>query len=127
MRVEEYVAAEAQKPFAWGETDCCSTADRWLRNVHGGSPIGMFDDWDRSRAQALECISHPYALPARVNRAMRKAGFKRTTQPVAGDIALVRFDGRLCVSIHAGTFWFSRHEDGLVGAPLGNFWKAWAI
>lgn len=127
MRVEEYVAAEAAKPFAWGYTDCCSTADRWVQSARGVSPLGEFGEWDGSREQAMECIMHPYALPARFNRAMRKAGLKRTTQPVAGDIGLVRFDGRLCISIHAGTFWFSRHEDGLVGAPIGNFWKAWAI
>ena len=127
MTVDEYVRGEAAKPFRWGETDCCSTADRWIRHRRGLSPIALFDEWDGTREAALACIAHPYALPARVNRAMRKAGFKRTSEPRPGDIGLVLFAGRMCVAIHAGTIWFSRHEDGFVGAPIENFWKAWRV
>lgn len=126
MTADEFVAADAALPFAWRVTDCCSRADRWLQIARGVSPIAI-DDWDGSREAAMECIAHPYALPARVNRAMRKAGFKRTREPKAGDIGLVLFDRRVCIAIRTSSLWSSRHEDGLVGAPLGNFWKAWAV
>lgn len=126
MTLDEFIAAEAAKPFAWGVTDCCSTANRWVMIRRGISPISL-DEWDGSRESALECIHHPYALPARMNRALRKAGIRRTKDPHAGDIGLVMFDGRACVAIHAGSHWFSRHTDGLIGAPLDAVWKAWAI
>jgi hypothetical protein len=126
LDIAEFVAAEASQPFAWGVTDCCSTADRWIRIRRGISPISL-DEWDGSRGAAMECILHPYALPARFNRAMRKAGIKRTIDPQPGDVGLVLFDRRACVAIHTGAVWFSRHEDGLVGAPLKNVWKAWKI
>lgn len=126
MNIADFVAAEAAKPFAWGETDCYSTADRWIRLKRSISPIS-FDEWDGSRDTAMECILHSYALPARFNRAMRKAGIERTSAPQPGDVGLVLFDHRVCVAIHTGKIWFSRHEDGLVGAPLKNVWKAWKI
>ncbi|WP_425484071.1 DUF6950 family protein [Allomesorhizobium camelthorni] len=126
MTVDEFVAAEAARPFAWGVTDCCSTADRWLQTARGVSPISS-DEWNGSREAAMECITHPYALPARVNRAMRRAGFRRTPGPKPGDIGLVLFDRRVCIAIRTSMGWSSRHEDGLVGAPIDNFWKAWAV
>jgi hypothetical protein len=123
----DFIAAESAKPFVWGETDCCSTADRWIQIIRGISPITLFDEWDRGQSEADNCLSHPYALPVRVNRALRLAGIWRTSTPQAGDIALAIFGDSIGVAIHAGTCWLSRGRGGIVGAPVANFWKAWAV
>ncbi|MGX9144973.1 DUF6950 family protein [Mesorhizobium sp. 128a] len=125
--VQAYVASESARPFVWGVTDCCSTVDRWVQKVRCISPLTLFDEWDRTAADAEECLSRPYSLPARINRALRKASVARTTNPQPGDIGLALFDGKVGVAIHAGAFWFSRGRDGLVGAPVSAFWKAWSV
>lgn len=127
IAISEFIAAEAAKPFAWGISDCASTADRWVQLVRGFSPMAKYGRHHQSRDEANEWLAESGSIAVAVNRVMRKAGFKRTKEPKVGDLGLVIFDGRMCIAIHAGTVWFSRHEDGLIAAPLGNVWKAWAI
>lgn len=127
MTISDFIAAEAAKPFAWGKTDCASTADRWVAMVKGFSPMARYGRHHQSRDEAQAWLAEPGSIAVAFNRVMRAAGFRRTTEPKAGDLGLVIFDGRMCIAIHTGSIWFSRHEDGLVGAPLKNVWKAWAI
>ena len=125
--ITDFVAAEARKPFAWGVTDCASMADRWVQLVRGFSPMALYGRHHANRQEAQAWLAEPGGIAIAFNRVMRAGGFKRTSEPKAGDLGLVIFDRRMCIAIHAGSIWFSRHEDGLVGAPLGNVWKAWAI
>lgn len=127
MTISEFVAAEAARPFAWGVTDCASTADRWVQLVRCFSPMERYGRHHQNRDEAHAWLAETGGLAVPFNRVMRAAGFRRTSEPKTGDLGLVILDGRLCIAIHAETFWFSRHEDGLVGAPLENVWKAWAI
>nr|WP_244444527.1 hypothetical protein [Nitratireductor basaltis] len=62
-----------------------------------------------------------------VNRVMRASGFRKTKEPASGDVGLIIHDGKLCMAIHTGSIWFSRDENGLIGAPLNSVWKAWRI
>ena len=127
MTITEFVAAEVAKPFAWGDTDCASTADRWVQHVRGISPMAVYGRKHTNRDEALAWLAEPGGVSVAFNRIMRAAGFEKTTDPQPGDLGLVLFGPRACVAIHTGTIWFSRHEDGLVGAPLENVWKAWKI
>lgn len=127
MTIDEFIAAEAEKPFGWGATDCATTADRWVQIARGISPMDALGRRHHDEAEARAWMTEFGGLSIAFNRAMRAAGMKKTQEPEVGDLGLVIFEGRMCIAIHAGTFWFSRHEDGLVGAPLGNVWKAWAI
>lgn len=127
MTIEEFIAAEAAKPFAWGTSDCASTADRWVWTQTGFSPLTAYGRVHKSEFEAREWLSCPGGLAVAVNRVMRACGFEKTKAPQLGDVGLVMSAGRLCVAIHAGRFWFSRDEDGLIGAPLDSVWKTWRI
>jgi hypothetical protein len=127
VTVDEYIGAEIAKPFRWGETDCASTADRWVRLRAGFSPMAIFGRQHRNEEEARAWLAEPGGIAVAFNRVMRSAGFRKTETPRAGDLGLAFFDRRVCIAIHAGAIWFSRHEDGFVGAPLGNVWKAWSI
>ncbi len=127
LTIEEFIAAEAEKPFAWGETDCAATADRWVQLVRGFSPMALYGRMHAGEAEAQAWLAEPGGIAIAFNRVMRESRFQRTKTPKAGDLGLVPFDGRMCIAIHAGSFWFSRHADGLIGAPLDNVWKAWAV
>lgn len=127
LSIAEFVAAVSAEPFAWGRTDCGSIADRWIELRHGRSPLDVFGRRHRTADEGKAWLCEPGGVAVAVNRVMRANGYHRTKCPVPGDLGLVIFDNRMCIALHTGSFWFSRHEDGLVGAPLDHVWKAWAL
>ncbi|MDH6229604.1 hypothetical protein M2281_000176 [Mesorhizobium soli] len=127
MTVEEFIAAEAAKPFAWGETDCASTADRWVEQVRGFSPMALFGRRHRTRDEAMAWLAEPGGIMIAFCQVMRMSGLRQIFSPQLGDVGMAILDRRACIAIHAGHCWFSRHEDGLVGVPLNNVWRAWEV
>ncbi|MFD1199586.1 DUF6950 family protein [Brucella gallinifaecis] len=127
MHIADFVAAEAQKPFRWGETDCASTADRWIKDKTGLSPLVRAGLIYRDEYDATAILIERGGFPVIVNRAMKLVGFEKTEAPQIGDVGLILRSGRMCLAIRTETLWFSRDESGLVGAPLDAVWKAWRI
>lgn len=127
MHIADFVAAEAQKPFRWGETDCASTADRWIDLRTRKSPLAQAGLVYRDEYDATALLIERGSFPVVVNRAMRLVGFEKTEAPQTGDVGLILHNRKMCLAIHAETFWFSRDESGLIGAPLDAIWKAWRI
>src|SRR5690606_29484057 len=80
MDISEFIAAEAEKPFRWGESDCVSTAARWVL-LHAGvdltPAVGVYGTAD----EAERAMSEVGGLAVAVNRVMRKAGFQKTEDP----------------------------------------------
>lgn len=124
MTVEEFIRAEAAKPFGWAVTDCTAMCDRWVRMRRGVSPVESGRIIYSDRAGAMKLLPR---IAAMMSRGMRKAGLRKTTEPRKGDVGLVLFDGRMGPAIHAGTHWITRHETGFAAVPLENVWKAWRI
>lgn len=125
--VSAFIASESEKPFAWGQTDCATTADRWVCGVLGVSPLRIFGRVHRDEVEARSWLEQPGGIAVAVNRVCRSAGLRKTAAPVAGDVGLIIHGDKLCVAIHAGEFWFSRDADGLIGAPLATLFKAWKV
>lgn len=127
MHIADFIAAEAQKPFRWGETDCASTADRWINLNTGHSPLVEAGLIYRDEFDATAILIERGGFPIIVNRAMKLVGFEKTDAPKVGDVGLILQSGRMCLAIRTETLWFSRDESGLIGAPLDALWKAWRI
>lgn len=127
MTIEEFIAAEAVLPFAWGESDCAMTACRWVEAVTGIHPIAEYGRLYSNERQAREWLAERGSVAVGMNRVMRHCGFAKTAAPRAGDVGLIVDSGKVCVGIHAGLVWFSRDENGLIGAPLNACWKAWRV
>lgn len=127
MHIAEFVIAEALKPFQWGETDCASTADRWINIQAGKSPLAQAGLVYRDEYDAIALLIERGSFPVVVNRAMKLIGLEKTDAPKTGDVGLILHNQKMCLAIHAQTFWFSRDESGLIGASLDAIWKAWRI
>jgi hypothetical protein len=125
--LQQFISAEMGKSFRWGETDCATTADRWVRSMRGFSPMARFGRQHSGPQDAAQWLSEPGSIAVAVNRVMRAGGFRKTEEPQAGDVGLVFHAGKLCMAICAGDIWFSRDENGFIGAPLGSVWKAWKV
>lgn len=124
MSLDEFLAAEAAKPFAWALNDCTMMCDRWVRIRCGVSPVEAGPITYGDHAGAIALLPH---LPQVMNRAMRKAGLSKTLKPVIGDIGLILFDGRCGPALLAGNLWVTRHEDGFIAVPRANVWKVWSL
>jgi hypothetical protein len=127
MDIASYIRTESARPFRWAETDCAATIDRWIQSATGISPLRTFGRVHRCEAEARAWLDEPGGFPVAVNRVMRAAGFRKTPDARLGDVGLIFHKQQLCLAIHAGRFWFSRNETGLIGAPLAACWKAWRI
>lgn len=127
LRVSEFLAGELARPFAWGETDCAHTADRWARHVSGRSALTArgIDFADEAGARGL---MDRFALPVWVGRAMRAAGFAMTESPGEGDVGVVVSGPIAAVAIKGPSGWLWRDETGLHHAPDGvRVLGAWRI
>lgn len=124
MTVEEFIAAEAAKPFVRAVNDCTMMCDRWVQMRRGVSPVkaGGIVYHDEATAKAIEP-----RIAQLMNRAMRRAGIAKTDNPQLGDVGLVVFGRNIGPAILVGGMWITRHREGLVAVPRENYWKAWAV
>ncbi len=104
-----------QKPFIWGETDCCATADRWVQQRLGFSPLDHFGRRHASEAEARAWMAERGDMAGAVLRVLRKSGLPHTQNARPGAIGLVVSNKRFCMAIFTGSLWFSRNENGLIG------------
>jgi hypothetical protein len=128
--VTDFISFEMERPYEKGVTDCGATVDRWVRRLAGFSPIAALGRELRNRADAEAWLSEPQGIAVSVNRVARAGGFKKTNEPIPGDVGLIisaANGGHICPAIHAGKFWFSRYERGAISVPVDQFWRAWRI
>ncbi|MER9135109.1 hypothetical protein NKI20_02200 [Mesorhizobium sp. M0830] len=126
--VRDYIAFEMERPYEKGVTDCGGTVDRWVQRMAGVSPVSAFGRQLRNAVDAAEWLAVPQMFAVLINRAARAGGFRKTMAPIAGDVGLiVNEKGVMCPAIHAGDFWFARHETGAIAVPIDRFWKAWSV
>ncbi|MEM7301924.1 MAG: hypothetical protein AAF468_12630 [Pseudomonadota bacterium] len=127
MDLSTFLLAQISRPFRWGETDCCSLCDEWVRHVRGVSPMAMAGLNPRSAGDAKEIQNRFNGHALAVSRTMRRAGFAMTRTPERGDIGLAVFGGFLATSIFAGEKWFARNEDGIFYGPPYRVLAAWRV
>jgi hypothetical protein len=126
--VRDYIAAEMCRPYEKGVTDCGATIDRWVTRLSGVSPVSAFGRRLRNAEDASEWLAVPQMFVVLVNRAARAGGFKKTVNPIPGDVGLIVNDnGIVAPAIHAGDCWWTRHSTGALAVPLDKFWKAWSV
>lgn len=125
--IHAFLAAEALRPFRWGETDCAATVDRWIAVATGISPLDRFGRRHRTEAEAQAWLNEPGGLLYAFGSVLSAHGLRRVQYPVPGDVGLVIEQRRLCSAIHAGSHWVSRDVTGFLAMPLDQFLKAWSI
>lgn len=126
-RLAEYMRRALAAPFAYGKTDCCTTANRWIESECGVSPL-LASGYDfENKPQAETAMAANGGLAKATVSAMRKAGLKRTKSPQAGDVGVVEMLGRVCVAISDGNVWFARDECGVIADARARVIAAWRI
>jgi len=129
MSVElgRFLRADAELPPYPG--GCSKLVDKWICQRTGFSALARFGRGFSTQEEVDAWLAEPGGIAVAVNRVMRAGGFPKTKAPDTGDVGLV-FNGRgrtLAMAIHASTLWVGRDDNGHVGYPLGNVWKAWRL
>ncbi len=114
-------------PFAYGKSDCCTTANNWIAREAGVSPLAIAGYDFQNKSQAECAMSANGGIAKATIRAMRRAGLRRTKSPRAGDIGVVEMLGRVCVAIFDGKVWFARDECGAIADARARVVAAWRI
>ncbi|RWO08237.1 hypothetical protein [Mesorhizobium sp.] len=125
--VRGFIAVEMLKPYEKGVTCCGATVDKWVRRLTGFSPLAAAGRQLRDAEDAIAILSEPQSFVVTVNRVARSAGFKKTREPIPGDVGIVAHNDILYPAVHAGNIWFSRHSTGAIAIPIERYWKAWRI
>ncbi len=125
VMLDAYFCQEAGKRFVFGDTDCASTVDRWVRARLGFSPFDRYGRRHHDEAEARAWLAEPGSIAVATNRIMRASGIRKTADPKPGDIGLILHEKRLCMAIFTGDLWIARAETGFVA--VRSAWKAWAI
>ena len=124
--VQSFIRAEMDRPFAWGTTDCCATADRWCQARFGFSFLDRYGRRHTSEEEALAWMAEHGGLQATARVVFAACGFFESTDaPAPGDLGVIRAGGLECLAIHSGRLWWSRAETGFIGARRPEV--AWRI
>lgn len=115
MLIEDFIKLEIKKPFIWGETDCCSTTDRWVKNLIGFSHLEKLN-----RKSSIEWLNEKGMIKPALKAINKFKKLKITEKPEKGDVALLILGNFCAFSIKTENFWFTRNESGIIGAPLNS-------
>lgn len=131
VSLEEYLSQEIEKPFSYElKTDCVGTVLRWIEINRGYSFYDRFD-LDYSTVDEKDGI-----LTRNVNfwqailKYAKLNGERVTKHPKKGDVAVIVVSNtQIGLAIHCGSFWFTRHVDGVIGRPIKGtkVLRAWKI
>ena len=127
--LKNFIQSEIYKPFEWGKTDCCSTVDRWVKLKTATSPLEFYGRQVLNEFEGKKWLTEKGGIIKACERVIKNAGFKVTKTPEVGDIGLiVVYENQVCMAIKCENFWFSRDENGIIGAPLNcRVLKSWKI
>lgn len=126
--LDEFIKKEIAKPFVWGETDCCTTADRWVKTKTGISPLANYGRLVIDEEHAKSWLDAESIFSA-IKSVMRETPFLMTKSPDKGDIGVIMLTDRIgAMAIHTGKRWFTRNESGLIMTSLDAILlRAWCI
>ena len=127
-RFDHFLAARRERPFQWGDHDCCLFALDWIEEATGrrlAEVRGLYCDADgaaallRARwgtgdltALATLMLGPPLASPLLAGR---------------GDLLAFRHGGNVWLGLCAGPVGVAPGKRGLVTLPLGRAVAAWRV
>ena len=114
MTIDEFIKSEITKPFVWGQTDCCSTANRWVLHSTGIDvlqTVGInFSNFDEAQTILSESLIKLFV------KTCKQMNFEQTVIPEDGDVGLIKvYEGGIlaaAVAIRYKNSWFSHAPSG---------------
>lgn len=104
-KLPAFLQHAARRKFEWGQFDCCLWLADWFAFCTGNpDPVphfrGAYHDADGARV-LCGAMGHPFL----VRRIARSLNLRRTHDPLPGDVALMRVQGRAIGAIRTRLGW----------------------
>lgn len=126
MNVSDYIAAEMDRPFLPGVTDCATTADRWFKIRCGWSPMEEYGRLVVDEARMDEWKKEPGGIVRGMKNVMRNVP-RRRDRYVPGDVGIIAVEQKVCIAIRDVENWWSRDYDGFIVANDEYVFAAWKV
>lgn len=119
-----HLAAYADRPVVWGESDCCQFVAAWLRGR--GVPLDL--PAYASEAEARRLIARAGGLVELLRPIALAAGLRETGAPEPGDVGVIDLSTGpvACLFLHGG-YAALRTETGAIWLMPRTFRAAWAL
>lgn len=122
--LQSYLRHAAEKPFLWGECDCCLFAADWIKWQFDVDIAADLRGDYCSEAGAQTVLRKEGGFLCLAQARLTKAGFKRVQTPARGDIGLVETAYGDVAAIMTEKGWACKTMRGIVVARFGMI-AAW--
>ncbi len=122
--LDEFVGKRAAAPFVWGVHDCCTFAADWVLLARGVDHMGGVRGLETAAAAVRELEARG-GLRAAVGQQLGEELPGPMAQ--AGDVVMVRHDGRSSLGICVGSAVAAPAAAGLAFVPLDMAEVAWRV
>lgn len=121
-----FLAEGGRVPFVWGERDCCLWACDWVRSARGIDPAAPLRGSYSTRAGAYRHILAAGGLRTLAITLAAQAGLSETSDPLPGDIGLVRTGQQEVLAVKTRVGWAAKAPQGIVTGPF-DMVVAWSV
>lgn len=125
-RLVAYLQRELNRPFIWGESDCALFVADWVALETGRDGAAELRGRYESEPDAARLM--PRGLLDVVDQCARSIGLDRTSEPSAGDIAIIRAGDEVVCAIKAPSgAWAARLNYEMIFTSAGRVVAAWRV
>lgn len=127
-RLAKFIADTRQKPFVWGENDCCLFAMDCVEAITGHDLAEPYRGY-KSQIQALRLLNKCGGVAGIADAVAAKYNIPEIPPLTAqrGDVCLFDIGRGDTLGIRAGEHIFAPGREGLIGFPSLQAVRAWRI
>lgn len=128
-RLAALIEDRRERPFVWGEHDCCTLAADAVKELTGVDPMAALRGTYGSEAEAEQLIITAGGLEALVAGLCAGAGMGACHPAFVqrGDVALVHDGNHLAVGVVIGETVMVPGPDKITVLPLRTIQRAWSV
>lgn len=116
MALGDYIRDAANRPFKWGEHDCCTFCANWAAICTQSDILDWWKGAYDNELDALNLIHENGGLYAIFSNQLGKHG-REVATPDAGCIGLMKTKGQKVGAIFSGERWIVLSEKGIRAFP----------
>lgn len=125
-RLDAFIEARRNRPFAWGAHDCVLMAADWVLEATGVDPIeGWRGRW-KSASQAARMLAQAGGIPGAVTARLGKP-LDPVLFAIRGDIALLVHDDRKTLGVVTDAGLACPGKRSMVIVPITSAEFAWRV
>ena len=125
LRLNAAIEAARNRPFVWGEHDCCLWAAYCVRLLTGVDHAAVWRGYYTDARGGLKLLAKSGGVEALATAALGAPIAAKQAQ--RGDVVLVKAGRRTALGVCVGPTVAAPGVDGLLFVPMSQWIKAWRV